>query len=202
MIIRILGIQGKIGWVTGTILVIICCSACLNQKSDGPDESLSEIPKWEMVRKRAATESLNLIKDSGAVPEIGNMIVLTNAGYAEIGGSSTEAALDGAASVTGASRGSKTLIEIHSAFWDPVWFAVYDRKSGLCAYFQVDSNRDLSNSDPLTLTLGELFSHQAVENIKADHLYAHAADFKSTFESKPYDSSKIVPSPIYRNALR
>jgi len=188
---RVIGIREKIIWVAGIILVFVSCSACANKKSNMHEESLSETQIWYSVGKKAATESLNLIKDSGIVPDIENLIILTNSGYVEVGGGSTEAAIDGLASVTGVSRGSNTLIEIHTAIWSPLWFAVYDIKSGLCTYFQVDSNKVLSVSDPLAVMLVELFSHQAMENIKYDHIYAHAAYFESTFGSKPFGGNEF-----------
>lgn len=52
------------------------------------------------------------MKKAGAVPEKGNLIAMTNAGYAEVNGSSTQGALDGLARVTGASSGRNTLVEI------------------------------------------------------------------------------------------
>jgi formylmethanofuran dehydrogenase subunit E-like metal-binding protein len=60
------------------------------------------------------------MKKAGIVPQKSNMIVLTNAGYAEVNGASTQEALDGLVSVTGASRGWNMLVEIHTSPWTPL----------------------------------------------------------------------------------
>ena len=89
--------------------------------------------------RTAALEALNLIKTaSGKAIVKADLIVMTDAGYAELGGQPTMGALDGLATITGASRGRNTLIELHAAFTSPLWFAVYDRASGFCAYLETD----------------------------------------------------------------
>jgi formylmethanofuran dehydrogenase subunit E-like metal-binding protein len=63
---------------------------------------------------------------SQKAPDTRQLVALSNAGYAEIDGEGTMAALDGLSEVTRASRGAGTLLEIHSAARVPLWFAVYD----------------------------------------------------------------------------
>ena len=60
-----------------------------------------------------------------------NLLVLTNGGYGQIGGQSTEPFLDIAQSVTGASFGARTLLPIHSSVNTPLW----------CSLFRKDTNR-------------------------------------------------------------
>ena len=69
---------------------------------------------WFTVGKRAAEEGLALMKKEGVRPFGWNLIAMSNAGYAEIDGSSTMGSLDGLDHVTGVSRGSNRLLEIHS----------------------------------------------------------------------------------------
>ena len=87
--------------------------------------------------KAAINTALDLLKKQNSALRIENLIVLTNAGYAEVNEETTEGALDGVALNSWISRGRHTLIEIHSASWKPLWFAVYDKISGYCVYLEL-----------------------------------------------------------------
>jgi len=67
----------------------------------------------------AALEELGVKK--GETP----FLVLTNAGYGQLGGRSTEAFLDLAAETTGRTMGTKSLLPVHSSMDDPLWFSLY-----------------------------------------------------------------------------
>lgn len=76
----------------------------------------------------AAMDQLKLKKsDSG-------FLVLTNAGYGEIGGQSTEAFLDIAAGTTGRSVGSKSLVAVHASCYQPLWFSLYSKEKNKLAF--------------------------------------------------------------------
>jgi hypothetical protein len=98
----------------------------------------NEYAFWFTVGKRAGEEALELMESKGVRPFGWNLIVMSNAGYSEIEGSTTMGSLDGLAYVTGVSRGSNSLLEIHSNSEKPLYFALFDSKSGLCAYLQVN----------------------------------------------------------------
>lgn len=105
----------------------------------GLDDGYKE---WKSFGAKAADQALAMIKKSTKKsPDPRHLIVLSNAGYAEVLDQTTLAALDGLSEVTKASRGAGTLVEVHSAPRAPLWFAVYDKKSGICAYLQVDPTR-------------------------------------------------------------
>ncbi len=55
------------------------------------------------------------------------LLVLTNAGYAQIKDSSTEAFLDVAVQAAGVSQGTKSLLMVHSSTQAPLWFALFKK---------------------------------------------------------------------------
>ena len=139
------------------------------------------------VAYEAATHTGNALGGASA-------IALSNAGYAEIDGMSTEAALDGLQELTNASRGNNRLVELHSHYDDTLWFAIYYPTSGMCAYLEVNpqavsklfSTLDAPSSnqviwDNLAVEASELFSIMSFENINPDHLYANAAEYNDKF---------------------
>src|SRR5690606_25574048 len=69
--------------------------------------------------------------------------------------------------ITRVSRGANSLVEIHSGPHVPLWFAVYDKKSGYCAYLQVASEQVGK-----TLKTSKLFSIRSIEKINADYLFS------------------------------
>ncbi|MGE0083929.1 MAG: FmdE family protein [Desulfococcaceae bacterium] len=123
---------------------------------------------FKFVGELAVTESVNNMIANGGMPNFDNLIVMSNAGYAEFMGLSTQSALDGLSEATGTSRGKMNLLEIHSASHLPLWFAIYDKVSGLCSYLQVN---------PALTSMADLFSINTVEKINADHLYANTAEY-------------------------
>ena len=148
-------------------------------------ESLSIFDRWERIGTTAAERSMDMIRKAAAVPKKGNMVVLTNAGHAEVNGESTQGALDGLASVTGASRGRNTLVEINSSSWAPLWFAVYDRTSGYCAYLELDASKAAPTAAGSGIS-GELFRASATERIDAAHLFRHAAEYEAKFSRRVF----------------
>lgn len=153
----------KAVWAIGLILLVIGSSKV------SADDVVYNFGK--LIGELAVSESLKNMYAKGVVPDYDNLIVMSDAGYAEIGGYSTMAALDGLSSA-GVSRGRLNLLEIHSAPDTPLWFAVYDKASGLCSYLQVN---------PAMTQLADLFSISTVEKINAGHLYANAAEYSAKF---------------------
>ena len=147
--------------------------------------------EWETIGRLAAEKSLNSMKKAGAAPERGNIIVVTNAGYAEVNGSSTQGALDGLAGISGASRGKNTLVEIHSAPWVKLWFALYDRASGLCSYMEVNPGVTGYPAENLKTRSADLFNFQALEKISFEYMNAHADEYASKFENKIFGGNEF-----------
>lgn len=141
----------------------------------------TEYSLWKSVGVQAVTQAMSMMKSQGASPKTGEMIVLTNAGYAEVEGHPTHACLDGLAQAAGVSRGGHTLIEIHSAWNQPLWFAIYDKGSGLCSYLQGDpALLNAASSESLS---SDIFAVKVAENIKAENLYAAPAEYAEKFDS-------------------
>ncbi len=173
------------------IIILASGGICFGSDTKIERQPLSAYEKWEAMGKYAADASLNLIKELAVAPHSGNLIVLTNAGYAEVNGLSTQGAIDGIASVTGASRGRNTLVEIHSAPWKPLWFAVYDKGSGFCAYLQIDSSEAANMAKGLAMASPGLFSIKAAERINAGYLYEHSAKYQTKFDSKVFGGNEF-----------
>ncbi len=144
-------------------------------------QNLSAYDRWSAVGELTAARSLALMKNADASPQEGNLVVLTNAGYAEIDGESTQGALDGAAAATGATRGRNTLAEIHSGPWAPLWFAVYDRSSGYCAYTEINPSEAAEMVRRQEPPSPGIVSKAELERIDADYIQRHAAEFSSKF---------------------
>ena len=139
---------------------------------------------WQAIGSQAAFKAASMIRKQTPQFKTADSIAMTNAGYAEVDGQSTMAALDGLSSVLKVSRGNHSLIEIHSSASTPLWFAVYDKRSGNCAYLQIDSTIIENESQPL-------FSKEAVAQINADYLFAHPAEYAEKFDAKIFGGNEF-----------
>ncbi len=159
-----------------------------------PSLSLSAPMKYAnfyALGARAASEALRLIRVS---PANGGFIAITNAGYAEIEGQTTEGCIDGLSNMTGTSGGKNTLLEIQSRYDKPLWFAVYHKGTGRCAYLEVDPEAGSEALRfPLSAELSELFALISVEKINAEHLYANADEYNDKF-----DTQKVLGENAFR----
>jgi formylmethanofuran dehydrogenase subunit E-like metal-binding protein len=64
------------------------------------------------------------------------LLALTNAGYSEIQGSSTEAFLDLINRATGLSQGTRSLLMVHSPPQTPLWMALFKKEDGRLAFMK------------------------------------------------------------------
>jgi formylmethanofuran dehydrogenase subunit E-like metal-binding protein len=161
------------------IALIAGSGVCSGQSAaDGPSSG-SGYRQWKAVGQFAADLSLEMIRKAGAAPDKNHLIVLTNAGYSDMFGMPTQGTLDGLASVTGASRGKNTLVEIHAAAWDPLWVAVHDPASGWCAYLEMKQPGGTNPHQFPDHISPDMFGIRTVERIDADYLYAHAKEFET-----------------------
>ena len=94
------------------------------------------------------------------------------------------AAQDGLARVTRARRGNNELLEVHSAYNAPLWFAVYDRETGKCAYLEPAPGSDPAACSTDTMTDTPLFKIREVATVNADYLYQHAEAFDEKMKNK------------------
>jgi len=173
------------------VFLITAGGLCFGSEEKTKMHPQSTSGKWESVGKVAAEVSLRLISKAATMPQKQSLVVLTNAGYAEVGHTSTQEALDGLSKATGASRGRNTLVEIHSASWSPLWFALYDKDSGFCAYLEVDPSEAADIAPGNGKMPPGLFRLTATERIDAKHLYRYASEYKVKFEGKVFGGNEF-----------
>lgn len=155
---------------------------------------------WNSAGKRAGNEFFELMKRQGFTLQEENLVALTNAGYAEISGSSTMGFIDGLSETTGCKRGKQTLVEIHARYDAPLWCSVYDKTSGYCVYLQFKSDiLQLSEDakiiqkavDMQKTSASAIFDITSVEKIDATHLYANAEQYNKKFKEKIFGGNEF-----------
>ena len=166
------------------IALTVSCLMLASVTWAGGSNADSEYSRWQNVGAQAAFKAAAMIRKQSPGFKTADSIAMTNAGYADINGQSTMAALDGLSSVLKVSRGAQSLIEIHSSASTPLWFAVYDKDSGNCAYLQVDPAA-LENED------APLFSKEATEQVNAEHLFANPAEYGQKFDAKVFGGNEF-----------
>ncbi len=179
----------------GTVAAIIGIAILIAPSISLSAEFDSNYTVWNVVGLRAAYEA-SQITGTGMNSGI-KTIALTNAGYAEVNGYSTEGSLDGLQELTNASRGHNRLIEVHSHYDDPLWFAIHYPSTGMCVYLQLNPaavpklfvNIDSKSyyqviMDNLAVETSELFSIVSSENINPENLYANAAIYNDKFDKQ------------------
>ncbi len=142
----------------------------------------AEYEYWKALGQRTGTQAVELMKQHSVSPQKENLIVLTDAGYAEIGNSSTMGFIDGFSDATGCRRGNSRFAEIHARYDAPLWAAVYDKNSGYCAYLQLKSSR--FSGDIQSAPASDIFDMAVAEKINAEHLYANAEAYHKKFADK------------------
>lgn len=171
------------------LCMIIAMTPCLSIGADSNDE----YTVWNTLGLRVAYIALEKTGYSTGI----DTIVLTNAGYAEINGSSTEGCLDGLQDLTHASRGNNTLMEVHSHYDKPLWFAIYYPSTGMCVYLQVNPaavpklflnahSRNYSQilTDNIAVETSELFSIVSAMNINPAIMYANAEEYGDKLDNQ------------------
>jgi formylmethanofuran dehydrogenase subunit E-like metal-binding protein len=76
-------------------------------------------------KQKAQQALIAAMAELGVKKGEGRVLVLTNAGYGQLGGRSTEAFLDLAAETTGRTMGTQALLPVHTAMDQPLWFSLY-----------------------------------------------------------------------------
>ncbi|MEJ5365085.1 MAG: FmdE family protein [Desulfosoma sp.] len=160
-------------------IVVLVATMATVASSVAPPSCMGSVyyDKYYQIGSLAASEARSRISSrSMALPFQRKWIALSNAGYAEPNGEQSLAALDGLSDVLGVSRGSQTLVEVHSAPERPLWFAIYDDSSGFMAYMEVNSE---AIRDVVATT--SIFKVASVENVKADFIFKNPESFAPQF---------------------
>jgi formylmethanofuran dehydrogenase subunit E-like metal-binding protein len=85
-----------------------------------------------------------------------NILVITNAGYGDLNGKSSEKMIDMISDGTGCTPGRDSLITVHTPYYEPFWAAVIETESLKCTFIKNQSgnfkytNLDLSPRNILT----------------------------------------------------
>jgi formylmethanofuran dehydrogenase subunit E-like metal-binding protein len=97
---------------------VLILGVCLSSAAEG---RLTYAPEMNMAKEalEKAFSEIGLQKGDE------NLLVLTNAGYGQIGPQSTEAFLDIAREITGCSNGTRSLLAIHKSINDPLWCSIF-----------------------------------------------------------------------------
>ena len=169
--------------VVAVVFTLTVWGICFGSDAKTGKQSLSAYEQWKAVGRLAAETSLDRIAKEAADYKKTNLIVLTNAGYAEVNGEPTQGALDGVTEVTGASRGRYTLVEIQASPWSPLWFAVYDKGSGCCVYSEVDASKAVVAGKGSS---ADLFRISSLERIDADRIFADPSGYDAKFKDKMF----------------
>ena len=183
------------------LVSIICFTFIFLIPSISFSASIKEYRVWKAIGAYAASESSRL---TGHRLGTGNPVAITNAGYAEIDGYSTQGCIDGLTWRLGVTRGSNTLLEIHSRYDKVLWFFIYYKKSGVGVYLEVKpeaipglvNNADkrgfsqIAGNNP-RIPASQLFTRTAVENIKAEHLFANAKEYNEKFKNKIFGGNEF-----------
>ena len=124
----------------GAIMLVTCGSALAQTDllESHPDlEPLvdflgeSGLSVMDLVGYKAVKEAMKELNFSKGDPDI---LALTNAGYiANVGNYSTEKALNGLMMTGGFSSGKGNLVNVHSAYNKPLWFAFFDKEQAIAS---------------------------------------------------------------------
>jgi formylmethanofuran dehydrogenase subunit E-like metal-binding protein len=165
----------------GVFFVLSCNLQMLNKSGDA---IASSYDNWAILGHKASSYAQKALGKSYG------LIVLTNAGHAEVNGQSTLAVVDGITRSTPVSIGDKTLLIVHSSVFSPLWFAFYDPSSGKCAYLELIGDAIKGKSDFSSLPLS-VFKGPAVERIDAQYVIAHESEFDQKVSQKVFGGNEF-----------
>ncbi len=92
-----------------------------------------EKPEWLASGRGAIGRAMSAI---GLLKGDRNILVVTNAGYSSIGNQSTEAFLDTILEETGCTLGTRSLLPLHTAVYEPLWCSVYRKDTGKIVFLR------------------------------------------------------------------
>ena len=117
-----------------------------------------------------------------------NILAMTDAGYAMIGGQTTEAAVDGLSETCGCTIGKANLLMVHRSKFSPLWFFFYDKESDEAVYLQVNESADLAGED--------VFSIVSKEMIDAGYMLENPKEWNGKFDDKVFGGNEFSLTTI------
>lgn len=146
---------------------------------------------WHNTAEQAVKEAWHLM---GGKPA--EVVVLTNAGYAVVNGSTTEGCLDGLSKVSGATVGKANLLEVHSSRDKALWFLFFDKKTGKSAYCEINPEavpQDINHQKNLTTVPPyKLFAKVAAANIGTKQIFANPAEWDAKVQAKIFNGNEFA----------
>jgi formylmethanofuran dehydrogenase subunit E-like metal-binding protein len=144
-------------------------------------------------RMNAADAALKTAMQSLAVsPDAPGFMVLTNAGYGQADGASTEAYLDVVARATGRTPGTRTLLLVNTPGTEPLWFSVFRKDNREAVFIKLTPNGFESQS--LALAPESLFRPEgwtgAHNGLVGSRLFSVASISLSWAEDAPWPMLK------------
>ena len=126
-----------------------------------------------------------------------NILAMTDAGYAivggEAGGKTTEECIDGITASSGCTIGKGNLLLIHRSKEKTLWFAFFNKSSGECVYLEVNNSVfELSVSEVMALPDDKVFTKIAKANIGADELFANPGAWPKVFGGNEFSIITIA----------
>ncbi|MCW3133238.1 MAG: FmdE family protein, partial [Methanophagales archaeon] len=126
-----------------------------------------------------------------------NILAMTDAGYAiiggEAGGKNTEECIDGVIASSGCTIGKGNLLLIHRSKVKPLWFAFFNKSSGQCVYLEVNNSVfGLSVAEVEALPDDKVFTKIAKANIGADELFANPGAWPKVFGGNEFSIITIA----------
>lgn len=125
----------------GVFVALFICLVLLRNSlaCDDPGKKIPEAGQRAFLLGRmAGYVGLTLLGIKNVEPQ--QILVLTNAGFARLNNESTAPALDGISWMTEVSIGKGNLIRVQSSRHSPLWFTLFDRRSGEMVYMEADKN--------------------------------------------------------------
>jgi len=129
------------------LLLLLMIVVFLNPFFAGASELSGELGKARQALVEAMSE-IGLPKGDR------NLLVLTNAGYGQIGQRSTEAFLDVAMRESGCTMGTRSLLAVHTSVTEPLWFSIYRKDTGKLVFFKwtgTHFNEQVIDASPSTI---------------------------------------------------
>ncbi len=122
----------------------------------------------------------------------GDLLVLTNAGYAIVSGVTTQKALKGVSETTGCGLGDGNLFQVLRPHWKPLWFYFFKRDSGEALYLQVNPAAiSMSLEEVKAASYDALFSTISRANVDLDRMLNHTDDGNRTFNEKIFGGNEF-----------
>lgn len=88
----------------------------------------------EMAKAQEA--AVRALSEIGLPKGNANLLVLTNAGYGQIGPQTTEVFIDIARETTGCSTGTRSLLAVHKSINDPLWCSIFRKDTGKLVFLK------------------------------------------------------------------